>query len=172
MKTAFLVLTLLLVVFILLFFILGLISRSGKAPGLVAGMLVRCPATPNCVCSEQNEDALHFLEPILLSQDITFDPLPILKNVVREMGGIIRAESDGYLAATFSSAIFGFIDDLEVRIDLTQNMVHIRSASRVGYGDAGVNRKRSELLKKLYNQKVFEAKQLLMTTPKSGGHGF
>jgi uncharacterized protein (DUF1499 family) len=161
MKTAFLVLFLLLVGFILLFFILGLISRSGKAPGLVAGRLARCPVTPNCVCSEQNEDALHSLEPILLSQDITVDPLPTLKNVVREMGGTIWAESDKYLAATFSSAIFGFIDDLEVRIDLTHNMVHIRSTSRVGYGDAGANRRRSELLKKLYRQKALEAKQSL-----------
>ena len=160
MKTAFLVLPLLLVGFILSSFILGLISRSGKAPGLLAGRLARCPATPNCVCSEHNDDAHHSLEPILLPQNITFDPLPVLKNVVCEMGGTIRAESDKYLAATFSSAIFGFIDDLEVRIDLTQNMVHIRSTSRVGYGDAGVNRRRSELLKKLYDQKALEAKQL------------
>lgn len=157
MKTVLIILSLFIVAGILLLFILGIISRSGKAPGLVAGRLVKCPATPNCVCSEQKDDANHSIDPIILPRSIIFDPLPILKNAVREMGGTIQVESDKYLAATFSSAIYGFMDDLEVRIDPTRNEIHIRSRSRVGYGDAGVNRKRTELLKKLYNQKVPEA---------------
>jgi uncharacterized protein (DUF1499 family) len=157
MKTVFITLSLLLVASVLLLFILGVISRSGKAPGLVAGRLARCPATPNCVCTEQKEEANHSITPILLPQDIIFDPLPLLKNAVRDMGGTLGVESDHYFAATFSSAIFGFMDDLEVRIDSRQKVIHIRSASRVGYGDAGVNRKRAELLKKLYNQQVSEA---------------
>ncbi|MDO8947247.1 MAG: DUF1499 domain-containing protein [Desulfocapsaceae bacterium] len=157
MKTVLIILSLLVVACVFLLFILGGISRSGKAPGLAAGSLAKCPAPPNCVCSEQKEETSHFIDPIPLSQDSTFEPLPILKNVVKNMGGTIRAESENYFAATFSSAIFGFMDDFEVRIDLTQKMIHIRSASRVGYGDAGVNRKRAELFKKLYNQKVSEA---------------
>ncbi|MBU0665298.1 MAG: DUF1499 domain-containing protein [Proteobacteria bacterium] len=154
MKTVFIILSLFIVACVLLLFILGGISRSGKAPGLVAGRLAKCPETPNCVCSEPKDDANHFISPILLPQNITFDSLPILKNAVRDMGGDIGVESDNYFSATFSSAIFGFMDDLEVRIDSTQNMIHLRSASRVGYGDAGVNKKRTELFKKLYGQKV------------------
>ena len=170
MKTVVIILSLFIVACVLLLSILGVISRSGNAPGLVAGRLAKCPVTPNCVCSEQKEDANHFIAPIFLPQNITFDPVSILKNVVRDMGGTIRAESDHYFAATFSSVIFGFMDDLEVRIDPTQNVIHLRSASRVGYGDAGVNRKRTELLKKLYNQKVSEANQSLKATSKSGTH--
>jgi uncharacterized protein (DUF1499 family) len=158
MKTVFITLSLFIVACVFLLFILGVISRSGKAPGLVAGNLAKCPATPNCVCSEQKEDVSHFIAPLLLPHNITVDPLPILKNVVQEMGGTVGAENDHYFAATFSSAIFGFMDDLEVRIDSTQQVIHIRSASRVGYGDAGVNRKRTELLKKLYSQKIVEVK--------------
>jgi uncharacterized protein (DUF1499 family) len=157
MKTVFIILSLFIVAGVFLLFILGGISRSGKAPGLVAERLAKCPDTPNCVCSEQQDDSNHSIAPIHLPQVITFDPLSILKNVVKDMGGTIRTESDNYFAATFTSAIFGFMDDFEVRIDSTQKMIHIRSASRIGYGDAGVNRRRTELLKNLYNQKVSEA---------------
>lgn len=157
MKSVFIILSLLVVATVLLLFILGLISRSGKAPALVAGRLAQCPATPNCVCSEYKDDADHFVDPILLPQNLTFDPLPLLKEAVREMGGTIGAESEQYFAAAFSSAIFGFRDDLEVRIDSTEKVIHLRSASRVGYGDAGVNRKRTELLKKHYREKASKA---------------
>lgn len=165
MKTVFILLSCLLVACVLLLFVLGGISRTGKAPGLVAGMLAKCPDTPNCVCSEQQDDANHSIAPILLPLNITFDPLSILKNAVRDMGGTIGVEGDKYFAASFSSVIFGFRDDLEVRLDSTQNVIHIRSASRVGYGDGGVNRKRTESLRNLYNQKVTEESQSLNTTP-------
>jgi uncharacterized protein (DUF1499 family) len=154
MKFVFITLSLVLVAFIILFFILGIMSKSGKAPGLVEGALSKCPATPNCVCSEYQADSSHFIDPISIPQNIAFDPLPILENVIRDMGGSIQAETGNYVAATFTSAIFGFVDDLEIRIDPTQRVIHIRSASRVGYGDAGVNKKRTELLKNLFINKV------------------
>ena len=73
-----------------------------------------------------------------------------MKTIVSGMGGSIQAEKTDYLAATFSSSIFGFVDDLEIRIDTEQNIIHLRSASRVGRGDGGVNRKRVERLKQLF----------------------
>ena len=157
MKIALIILAFVIVAFIISFFILGVISKSGKAPGLVEGTLSKCPDKPNCVCSEQKDDVNHYIDPIIIPQNITFDTLPILKNVIRDMGGTIYAESKNCLASTFSSSIFGFVDDFEIRIDSNQKVIHIRSASRVGYGDAGVNKKRTELLKKLYNKKVSEA---------------
>lgn len=161
MKTGFIILFFFVAACVLLLFILGFISRSGKVPGLVAGRLAQCPATPNCVCSEYKDDADHFIDPILLPRNLSFDPLSLLKNAVGDMSGVIGAEGDHYFAATFSSAIFGFMDDLEVRYDPTKNVIHLRSASRVGYGDAGINRKRTELLRKIYNQKASDVNQSL-----------
>jgi uncharacterized protein (DUF1499 family) len=86
------------------------------------------------------------------------------------MGGSFQAESDNYLASTFSSAIFGFVDDLEIRLDSTQNLIHIRSSSRVGYSDAGINRKRAGLFKALYNKKVSEAIQSHTAKAKNGAY--
>jgi uncharacterized protein (DUF1499 family) len=128
-------------------FILGYMSQSGEANGLVDGRLTRCPDSPNCICSEFVPDAVHYIEPIVISAGDAAQSMIRLKNIIREMGGSIQAEKADYLAATFTSSIFRFVDDLEIRIDTGQRMIHLRSASRIGYGDGGVNRKRIEHLK-------------------------
>ena len=168
MKIALITVSLLIAASIIVLFILGVISRSGKAPGLVDGHLSRCSHKPNCVCSEHKDDIRHYVDPIIIPENIASDTVTVLKNVLLDMGGSIQAESDNYLSSTFSSSIFGFVDDLEIRIDSVQKVVHIRSASRVGYGDGGVNKKRTELLKKLYNKEVSETNRSLDVTPESG----
>jgi len=132
-------------------FVLGYLSNSGDAKGLVDGRLARCPDKPNCVCSEYANDADHAIEPLVYSEEATAQILARLKDTVLEMGGVIQAEKDNYLAATFTSSIFGFVDDLEIRIDTDRKLVHLRSASRVGHGDGGVNRERVERLKSLFH---------------------
>ena len=170
MKTVSIILPILIVTFIVLLFNYREISKAGEAPGLVEGILSKCPNKRNCVCSEYKNDANHYIAPIILPQNSTVDTFSLLKNVIQEMGGNVQVESCDYLAATFTSAIFKFVDDLEIRIDSTQEVIHIRSASRVGYSDMGVNRKRTELLKKLFNNEVSGANKSLDTSPKNGAH--
>jgi uncharacterized protein (DUF1499 family) len=69
------------------------------------------------------------------------------------MGGKIQEEHDGYLWTTFTSRLFRFVDDVEFRMVSTDGIIHVRSASRVGYSDLGVNRRRVEKLRTLFNQK-------------------
>ncbi|MBU0484085.1 MAG: DUF1499 domain-containing protein [Proteobacteria bacterium] len=120
----------------------------------VADALAKCPKKPNCVCSEDKDDAKHYIEPLIIPKEITVDLLPLLKEIIQEMEGKMQAETDRYLAATFKSSIFKFVDDLEIRIDSPRRVIHIRSAARVGYSDFGVNRKRTKLLKKFFNNKI------------------
>lgn len=126
---------------IVLFFILALVSRSGDLPELVHGQLPACPDRPNCVCSEYPADQEHAVEPSPISR-----AYPDLKNLIGEilsrMGGEVRIERENYVAATFSSPLFGFVDDFQVRVDQEGRQIHLRSASRVGFSDGGVNRKR------------------------------
>ena len=138
------ILALLVVAFVILFIVYGYISRSGTTPGLVNGQLQQCPPKQNCVCSEYPDDSSHYVEPVKLTGDLKIDRF---KNLIVDMGGVVQLEQDNYLAATFSSALFGFVDDLEVRIDEQSGVIHLRSASRVGSSDLGVNRKRIEMLK-------------------------
>jgi len=133
-------------------FVLGFMSKSDEANGLIKGRLSQCPDKPNCVCSEFKADTDHFIEPLVISSKDAADFMTRLKSVIQEMGGTIRQEKDDYLAATFTSAIFRFVDDLEIRVDREANLVHLRSASRVGYGDRGVNRHRIEQLKRSFQQ--------------------
>jgi uncharacterized protein (DUF1499 family) len=139
---------------IITFFVLGYRSQSGEAPGLVEGRLKQCPDTPNCVNSEFVADAEHYVEALVYSADDAAQVLPRLKTIVREMGGRLQVEKSDYLAATFTSSIFRFVDDLEIRIDADKKTIHLRSASRVGRSDLGANRKRVERLKNSFRSKT------------------
>lgn len=154
MKTVFITVFLCVAACILLLVVLAALSRSGKPPGLVAGKLSMCPARPNCVVSEQYNDSVHYLEPVTLHAAAGADQMALVRDVIVDMGGVIQQQDTGYIAAAFATRIFGFVDDLEIRLVPDEGLFHIRSASRVGYGDAGVNRKRVERLRKLYAEKA------------------
>lgn len=151
MKIVLIVLAFLTLAGIVAFFVLGFMSQSGEARGIVEARLTKCPDKPNCICTEFESDVSHYIEPIVFTQANTSEVLAKLKNNILDMGGSIEAENGNYLAATFTSSLFKFVDDLEVRIDMDQKLIHIRSASRVGYSDRGINLKRIEQLKKLYH---------------------
>ena len=154
MKTALIILFGAIGAVITLLIILGAMSRSGKPPGLFQGHLSKCADKPNCVCSEYNDDASHYIEPIANTDIAVPAAIAALKTVIADMGGAVQTERVDYLAATFSSSVFGFVDDLEIRVDAHQGMIHMRSASRVGHGDLGVNKVRVEQLKELYKERV------------------
>jgi uncharacterized protein (DUF1499 family) len=108
--------------------------------------LKKCPSTPNCICTEYPDDSKHWLEPLQLS-----DPLNITlqraKKVVLAMGGKLTEESSIGFKAVFTSFLFRFKDDFEIRIDSDNLKIHIRSASREGYSDLGVNARRVKKFK-------------------------
>lgn len=128
----------------------GAVSRAGVTPGLRDDKLRPCGPAPNCVCSECPDDTSHFAEPLPLPEDGAAEALRRLRLIVAQLGGKIEIERKHYLAATFKSRLFGFVDDVEFRIDADRALVHLRSAARVGYGDLGANRKRIEQIRNLY----------------------
>ena len=65
---------------------------------------------------------------------------------------VITAERD-YLYAEFRSKMFRFVDDVEFLVDAREGHIDVRSASRVGYSDMGVNRKRIEEIRKALIEK-------------------
>ena len=83
----------------------------------------------------------------------------MIKEVIQEVGGEVRAEEEEYLSATFRSPLFRFFDDVECRIDEVNHTIHLRSASRIGHSDFGANRKRAALISKLFHEKVQRATQ-------------
>jgi uncharacterized protein (DUF1499 family) len=125
---------------------LGQSSKSGQPPGLVSAALAPCPDKPNCVCSEFSEDAAHYIAPLDYSGTRPEKAWAEIQRVIQELGGEIAVANDEYLAATFTSSLFGFVDDVECRLDARHDQIQIRSASRVGHSALGVNRKRVEAI--------------------------
>ena len=122
--------------------ILSIISRKKPSIGLINGRLRPCPNRPNCVCSE-DKDLPSYVKPLAFSGPAKSN-WDRAKQIIHEMGGKIVLEDDFYLWATFNTRIFRFVDDLELRMDKENGVIHIRSSSQVGYSDMGANRRRIE----------------------------
>ncbi|QVL57552.1 MAG: DUF1499 domain-containing protein [Simkaniaceae bacterium] len=112
-----------------------------------------CPNKPNCVNS-QAQDTAHAIEPFPIYKTPQ-DSLTTIASVIRSMPRTtIVKETPNYIHAEFTSKIFHFTDDVEFLYNPTKNVIEVRSASRIGYGDLGVNRKRVETLRKAYEEKL------------------
>ena len=115
-----------------------------------SGKLTACPDKPNCINTEYPDNSSHYLPPLDFPDSAKEQVMPLAKSIIREMGGTISQqkskenikEEDHYLAATFTSNLFKFVDDFELRQDNSSHRLHIRSASRTGYSDFGVNKRR------------------------------
>jgi uncharacterized protein (DUF1499 family) len=122
---------------------------AGKQPtnlGVHDGKLASCPNTPNCV-SSQSPDAEHAIEPLTYTST-TAEAIAALKAVIQGMKKTkIITENKNYLYAQFTSALMGFVDDVEFYLDEAARVIHVRSASRLGQSDLGVNRKRIETIR-------------------------
>ena len=131
--------------------ILVLSACAGKRPdnlGIENKWLAECPNKKNCV-SSLSADEDYFIEPFRYEGSKE----AAIKKLKKKMASFDRVtkveESENYLRYECKSAIMGFVDDLEFYFS-EGNLIHIRSAARLGYFDFGVNRKRVENLRKLF----------------------
>jgi len=125
-------------------------SKEGVATGLVNGQLSACSPKPNCVNSEADSGADKWVAPLTYagSADAAWQRL---QQVIQAQGGVLVRVDGDYLAATFSSNLFGFVDDFEARLDAAQGVIQLRSASRVGQSDLGANRTRVAQLRQRFS---------------------
>ena len=130
---------------------MALFSCAGTRPtniGVVNGQLTPCPSSPNCVSSDApTDDKTHYVAPL----SIATGPEQAWDAAQKAVAGMPRTEivesSPNYLHAECTSALMGFVDDLELNLRGPDGTIAVRSASRLGYGDMGVNRKRVEDLR-------------------------
>ncbi len=137
----------------LLFLGVFMLGCTGTRPlnlGIREGKLAPCPSTPNCV-SSQSSDKEHAIEPLSYTGEAK-EAMARLAGIVRAMPRVqVITEKDDYLYAEFTSLIFRFVDDLEFFPDDSAKRIHVRSASRLGSSDLGVNRKRVEAIRNIWN---------------------
>jgi uncharacterized protein (DUF1499 family) len=130
---------------------MAIFSFAGNRPdnlGVQNGQLAACPASPNCVSSQASTtDKEHYVAPIAYEGAGT-ETLAKLKNLIEGLERTTIIESSNtYLYAEFASKLMGFVDDVEFFVDDSAKVIHVRSASRLGQSDLGVNRQRIEDLR-------------------------
>lgn len=128
-----------------------LFSCAGKRPtnlGVKASRLAPCPSSPNCVSSDA-DDSAHSIAAFALAMPSGDAWLAVRGSVESLSLTKIIAEASDYLHAECTSAVFGFVDDLELHLRTAEGVIAVRSASRLGYSDLGVNRRRIEKLRAL-----------------------
>ena len=128
-------------------------SKANRPENVGRSHLAEGPAKPNWVSSVTRDEA-KLIEPLTF----TGDPAAAweaAKEAVAELPKTKLVITEGeYLHAECSSAIFGFVDDLELLLRPNSERIEIRSASRVGHSHMGANAQRVEKLRVM-----FEARQ-------------
>jgi len=130
-----------------------LFMHPGKLYSSQFERLPECPDKPNCV-SSMSSSQKHYIAPIPYSGSAA-NAWRVLINTLMSLPRykLIR-QSDSYLHYEVTSLVFRFTDDLELLLDTANNEIQIRSGSRVGYGDFGVNRRRVEMIRKHFLQNI------------------
>jgi len=124
---------------------------SGKRPdnlGLKDGRLASCGRRLNCVCSQAEAgDAQRYVAPMPFKGSAA-EAIAAAGRAVESMARarVVR-EAGNYLHAEFRSKLMGYVDDVEFTFDAGAGVLHVRSASRLGRRDFGVNRERVEALR-------------------------
>jgi uncharacterized protein (DUF1499 family) len=129
--------------------VFSVMAKNSATLGVVGGKLRPCPDTPNCVCS-MDPAAAHHVEPLAFVGDPD-EALSWLKAVLaKQTRTRLVTEGADYLHAECSSLVFRFVDDLEFSMDRLRKKIHVRSASRAGKYDFGVNRRRVEAIRRAF----------------------
>lgn len=109
-----------------------------------------CPDAMNCVSTTAEQDTRFYIESIPFTGTVE-SANAALVNVINNMPRTeIVSNTGDYIHSEYRSLTMGFIDDTEFYFDTENNVIQVRSASRLGYGDAGVNRKRVEAIREQF----------------------
>lgn len=117
--------------------------------GVTNGRLAPCPNSPNCVSTQATDD-LHGIAPISYEGTTQAAHQKIVAILQANSDVTLISETPTYIHAEARSALWRFIDDVEFYFDEAENVIHFRSASRLGYGDGGVNRQRMEAIREAF----------------------
>lgn len=127
-------------------------AASWKRPvlGTVDGRLRPCGQNPNCVCSEDSRDS-HSVAPFTFEGDADAEFRRLQSLVESAPRTTLIDQRDGYLRFESVTPLLRYVDDVEFRLDADAGLIHVRSASRIGRSDFGVNRARVEELRRYFN---------------------
>ena len=124
-------------------------SKTESATADPSNRLTPCPQSPNCV-SSLSQYPKKRIEPLGYTGDRSDARKRLLAVLSRFERVRLVVEEEDYIQAEFRSRLFGFVDITEFYLPADANLIHVKSASRVGYSDLGVNRRRVEQIRKRF----------------------
>ena len=131
------------------------VAVAAKQLGVQNGRLAPCPDSPNCVSTQAPpDDGQHYAPPIPFTGDAKKAMRAVSEAVEATPRSKVVTKDKRYLHAEVRSLVFRFTDDVEFYVDNAAKVIHFRSASRVGRGDMGVNRKRMDKLRSTIEAKL------------------
>lgn len=120
--------------------------------GVNNGRLKSCSASPNCVNSQADIlDKTHFVAPMVYTGTVERAHDTVVSIVQAMENSVIKEKKKNYLRVAFTSPMMGFVDDVEFYFP-EEPVIHVRSAARKGYSDFGVNRRRIETIRSLFEK--------------------
>lgn len=136
--------------------LLKLRGRRPQTLGPQRGRLAPCGKKPNCVCSQVEERLPrdgnpHHVQPLSFGGDPDLAWVHLREVIKAQGNATIRSDGKGYMHVEFASNWLGFVDDVEFLMEAEKERIHVRSASRLGYSDFGVNRARVETLREAFD---------------------
>ena len=127
------------------------LACGGRMPdglGADRGLLAPCPNKPNCVSSSADDED-HQIAAFAIEGSAEAAWVGLRSTVEGAPRVEIVTSSDDYLHVVYTSSVMHYRDDVEFLLLRGKNEIAVRSASRVGYGDMGVNRKRIEAIREV-----------------------
>ncbi|MBB86894.1 MAG: hypothetical protein CMP06_06285 [Xanthomonadales bacterium] len=129
--------------------LLKLAGPRPKSLGVDDGQLARCPRAPKCV-SSQATSRRHAIAPLPMRGSVQASMQRLVDLLLEWPEAELITEQPGYLHAEFTTSLLGFVDDVEFAPAPNENVIHVRSCSRLGYSDLGTNRSRVESIRDAY----------------------
>ena len=114
-------------------------------------MIKPCSKAPNCV-SSVDTGKRHFIHPLRYEGSAKDEQYRLL-NILNELNRVrVVTFEKNFIQAEFISSVFGFVDDVKFFFDDSKKIIHVRSASRLGFSDFGANRRRIEKIRKRFDE--------------------
>ena len=134
-----------------------LTARRPATVGVIGGRLQSCdPDKSNCVCSQHKQEGRslgpHYVQPFAYEGDAGDAMTRLIAVLMQKKNCRIVVNRPDYLHAECMSETLGFIDDVEFYLSAPEHLIHVRSASRLGLTDFGVNRARVKDLREAFDE--------------------
>lgn len=115
-----------------------------------------CADAPHCVSSQAATDSDRYVQPFAFAGTADGARQALLKAIYASTNATVETAEDRFIHATYRSTL-GFVDDVTFLLQPHEHVIDVKSSSRIGYYDFGVNRRRVEALREAFKAELERA---------------